>query len=333
MYTIATHDGQFHADEAFACALLRRTAKYCGSKIIRSRNEEILAKADIVVDVGMVYDPERQLFDHHQPTFCDTYSPLHKTLLSSAGLIYKHFGKEIIENQINIPHTSEDVDSLYLSIYESFVESFDANDNGISAYPSSTPAPAFSQGPTIFSQVRWLNPRWNLSPEERTDEMVMQRFERAISLIDLAFGLCLESKILGSFPGKSLLKKYMIGRKYSKILLLDEYIPWTEHLHCIEEEEGEGEDSKCIFAVFPDAKRGWRIQAVPKYAPGSGMGSFENRKSLPLPWRGTRDDEMDSVTSIKGGIFVHRAGFIGGHLDRDGAIALALKAIQYEEEL
>lgn len=351
---IATHDGQFHADEAFACALLRRTSKFASAEIIRSRKEEDWQRADIVVDVGMVYDPAKSLFDHHQPSFKEVFSPSHKTLLSSAGLIYKHFGKEIIENLVEGPCSAEQISMLHSSIYESFVESFDANDNGISAYPPETPAPAFSQGPTIFSQVRWLNPRWNLPAEQKNDSLVMERFERAISLIDLAFGLCLEAKILSSFPGKSLLKKYLDAREDPQILLMDEYLPWVEHLHILEDEmkglsggsnDGNGgnggsdgkkarkeENSKCLFAVYPDSKRGWRIQAIPKYPAGSGKNSFENRKGLPSPWRGARDSEMDAITGVKGGIFVHRAGFIGGHLEREGAIELAKLAIAYEED-
>ena len=45
---------------------------------------------DVVVDVGGVYDAATHRYDHHQPTFHDTFSSEHKTLLSSAGLVYKY---------------------------------------------------------------------------------------------------------------------------------------------------------------------------------------------------------------------------------------------------
>ena len=57
---------------------------------------------DMLVDVGAQYDVntyndicrswliDRMRFDHHQPTFVDTFSESYATRLSSAGLIYKY---------------------------------------------------------------------------------------------------------------------------------------------------------------------------------------------------------------------------------------------------
>lgn len=86
---IGTHSGRFHADEALACALLRMTPEYADAQITRTRDPSILAEMDVVVDVGGEYDAKRNRFDHHQPTFHDTFSTQHSTRLSSAGLIYK----------------------------------------------------------------------------------------------------------------------------------------------------------------------------------------------------------------------------------------------------
>ena len=68
-------------------------------EVIRTRDPLALAEADIVVDVGAIYDLSRNLFDHHQRDFQETFSPKHNvTKLSSAGLIYKHFGKLILKD-------------------------------------------------------------------------------------------------------------------------------------------------------------------------------------------------------------------------------------------
>ena len=71
--TIGTHNGSFHCDEALGVALLRRTAACAGAKVVRSRNPEILDKCDVVIDVGAVYDPARNRFDHHQKEFTDVF--------------------------------------------------------------------------------------------------------------------------------------------------------------------------------------------------------------------------------------------------------------------
>ena len=63
----STHDGRFHADEIFALAVLNLS--YPDLEILRSRDENIYKNADIIVDVGPIYDPDNHIFDHHQRSF------------------------------------------------------------------------------------------------------------------------------------------------------------------------------------------------------------------------------------------------------------------------
>ena len=60
----STHDGRFHADEIFALAVLNLI--FPDLEIVRSRDENVYKNADIIVDVGHVYDPDNLIFDHHQ---------------------------------------------------------------------------------------------------------------------------------------------------------------------------------------------------------------------------------------------------------------------------
>ena len=63
---IVTHNDRFHADDVCTMAILRI---YFGEKItevIRTRNEQIIQSADIVFDVGHIYNPDTNRFDHHQ---------------------------------------------------------------------------------------------------------------------------------------------------------------------------------------------------------------------------------------------------------------------------
>ena len=50
---IVTHDGNFHADDVFSVAALK--CIFPSFELIRTRNPEIIAKADIVLDVGGEY--------------------------------------------------------------------------------------------------------------------------------------------------------------------------------------------------------------------------------------------------------------------------------------
>lgn len=65
---VAVHDGGFHADDVFSICLLKRLCAEAGVSlnIVRTRDCEKLAAADMRVDVGGRHNPETLDFDHHQ---------------------------------------------------------------------------------------------------------------------------------------------------------------------------------------------------------------------------------------------------------------------------
>lgn len=90
--------------------------------------------------------------------------------------------------------------------------------------------------------------------------------------------------------------------------------------------EKSGGKEEIIYVLYEDStKSGWRIHAVPK-----SPDSFECRHALPKAWRGMRDAELDALTGFGDCVFVHRAGFIGAHRNREGAIRMAHLALQSE---
>ena len=95
---ICTHDGAFHCDEALACFLLSRTRTFRENyTIVRTRDVSVIEDeaTDVVVDVGGVFDAGRLRFDHHQRSFDEVFGHGFNTKLSSAGLVYREFGKEV----------------------------------------------------------------------------------------------------------------------------------------------------------------------------------------------------------------------------------------------
>ncbi|KAK6933968.1 Metal-dependent protein hydrolase, partial [Dillenia turbinata] len=85
---------------------------------------------DAVLDVGGVYDPSRDRYDHHQKGFDEAFGHGFVTKLSSAGLIYK---------ELTLEETHPDVHRLYIAIYKSFMEAIDAIDNGINQFDTDQP--------------------------------------------------------------------------------------------------------------------------------------------------------------------------------------------------
>lgn len=57
-----------------------------------------------------------------------------KTKLSSAGLVYLHFGERVLKQLMGAPADQNKVSAIYDKVYENFMEEIDAIDNGISQY-------------------------------------------------------------------------------------------------------------------------------------------------------------------------------------------------------
>lgn len=53
---------------------------------------QVLETLDAVLDVGGVYDPSHDRYDHHQKGFSEVFGHGFITKLSSAGLVYKVYG-------------------------------------------------------------------------------------------------------------------------------------------------------------------------------------------------------------------------------------------------
>jgi uncharacterized UPF0160 family protein len=335
---IGTHNGHFHADEALAVYMLRtHIPTYSGAKLVRTRDPKLLEGCHTVVDVGGEYDAARNRFDHHQRTFGTTF-PDRETKLSSAGLVYMHFGREIIARRLAQAEDSEQVGMLWRKIYESFVEALDAHDNGISVYDSAALAAAglqkkFSDGGfTLGAVVGRFNGHWNdPTPEDPAEAQADEdkRFELASQRIGEEFDRGLDYFTKAWLPAREVVAEAFNGRQefdsQGRIMVLkSQSAPWKDHLYTLEEQQPEA--GKVLYVLYrekpaPDSK--WRIQCVP-----SAGDSFESRKPLPEAWRGFRDEELDGISGVSGSVFVHAAGFIGGNKTFEGALAMAQKALE-----
>ncbi|KAI1462778.1 metal-dependent protein hydrolase [Annulohypoxylon moriforme] len=336
---IGTHNGHFHADEALAVYMLRLLPTYADSVLVRTRDPALLETCHTVVDVGGEYDPPRNRYDHHQRTFTTTF-PGRPTKLSSAGLVYMHFGRSIIAQQVQKPEDSDEVGVLWNKIYESFIEALDAHDNGISVYdPAQIDAAGLEKrfkdgGFTLGAMVGRLNPNWNDPvPADKAEAQAAEdkRFVTASERIGEEFSRGLEYYAGAWLPARTIVQEAYLKRfqhdPEGRIMVFEgQSVPWKDHLYALEEEEG-NTDKKVLYVLYPEKPTPgavWRIQTVPVTE-----SSFESRKPLPEPWRGARDAQLDEVTGIPGGIFVHAAGFIGGNKTFEGAKALADKACAF----
>ncbi|KAJ3019854.1 hypothetical protein HKX48_001683 [Thoreauomyces humboldtii] len=319
--TITTHSGSFHADESLAVSMLKVLPEYANAEVVRTRDPAVIAKGDIVVDVGGEYVPETLRFDHHQRGFKETFGPDYDILLSSAGLVYKHFGRRVVAQILGWEDSNPSLSIVYQKIYDDFVLAFDGIDNGVSQYDASL-KPKYRDSTNASSRVGKLNPWWN---EKNVD--YQERFMKAVAMVGAEFQDRVKYVALAWLPGRELVVKALADRKAhdadGRIIVLEQFCPWKEHLHILEAEQKIAEENKALYVLYEDdTAKQWRIQAV-----SVTPESFQSRKPLPEPWRGIRDQALSDLTGIPGGVFVHASGFIGGNQTKEGAMRMAQSAL------
>ncbi|CAD8179977.1 unnamed protein product [Paramecium pentaurelia] len=330
---IGTHNGAFHVDEVLACAMLTKyTNEFKNGIITRSRDPNVWAQQDILVDVGGVYDPQTHRYDHHQKEFQDSFSKDFKIRLSSAGLIYKHFGLEIIQNLIS--HINDTVETtieiqkvdektlnlIYIKLYKNFIQSIDAIDNGINQFPNQDQI-KYQINTHLSAVINRFNPTWC---EKNQDENA--KFHQALEFVNTELISQMKSIYLGWYPGRYYVVQAYDSRleqdQSGQILKLQMALPWKSHIFDIEQERGTVGLIK--FVLYPDRNEGWRVQAV-----SVNEDSFENRKSLKKEWRGVKDiEQLKEISGIDDIVFVHASGFIGGARSYENALKMAKLSLE-----
>ena len=291
--TIVTHSLKFHADDVLAVAtLLLILEKENDVTVIRTRDPEIISKADYVVDVGGVDNPEKNRFDHHQEGGAGGRS--NGILYSSFGLVWKKFGETLSGNK-----------GVADKIDESLVQPIDAIDNGIEI---SKPI-IENIKPYDIGDFFWvLVPSWK-EGIEHIDEMFMQAVSYAKVLLTREV---LKTKDI--IESKDFVRKIYFGSSDKKLIVLDRYYPTGEYMPDFPEP---------LFVVFPKSDdNSWVLKAVRE-----NSGQFSNRRSLPQSWAGKRDTELEKVTGVPGAIFCHNGRFIAIAKTKEAILKLAKLAL------
>ena len=223
---------------------------------------------------------------------------------AGAGLIYKHYGREVIEQILVSLNVSKDVlEIVFQKVYTNFVLALDAVDNGINQYP---PDPVTKQNlearyqitTSLPSRVGALNPEWN---EPDSEEISNARFQDAMKLAGAEFVECVRKTACVWLPARTIVLDAFEQRSAvhssSAIMVLKQACPWKEHLYEIEQSFNKAGEIK--FVLYADQGGSWRVQAVSEKA-----GSFTNRLSLNKSWWGIRDEQLSSLSGISDCIFV-----------------------------
>jgi uncharacterized UPF0160 family protein len=288
---VATHPGNFHADDVFAIAVLGLAEGPL--EIVRTRDPEELAAADARIDVGGRSDPETGDYDHHQKGGAGERP--NGIRYASFGLVWRHLGAELAGS----PQAAASID-------ERLVQGVDANDTG---QEITQPLIDDVRPMSVSGVVGAMNPAWDevLTPAEEDE-----RFAEAVAL---ATGI-LERMIAGAAGferARRLVLDALDRAADPRIVELESNMPWRETVVA--------NSPDALFVMYPKSD-GWGLQAVPKVA-----GAFANRRSFPEPWRGLSGDELAAATGVDDAIFCHAAGFYASAQSREGVLELARRAL------
>lgn len=284
--TVVTHNGIFHADDVFSIAALKRV--FPSFNLVRSRDPETIANADVVVDVGGIYDDAADRFDHHQRGGAGARE--NGIPYSSFGLIWKKYGVQICAGEEKV---AKAVDS-------GLVSAIDAIDCGY--------VEGVAEGVSLSQTISLFNPSW----EENDD--IDACFDEAVGFASRLLERFIASAA-GGVNAKAIVAQAIEKAEDPRVIVLEQFTPWKRTVHALSEE--------ALYMVYPSQTGQWRIQSVPVEP-----GSFDNRKSLPAAWGGLSGEELQSITGIDDAMFCHNGLFIAGAESFDSAMKMAGIALE-----
>jgi len=285
--TVVTHNGNFHADDVFSVAALNLI--FSSIELIRTRDLDVMAKADIVLDVGGIYDADKGRFDHHQKGGAGARE--NGIPFSSFGLIWKKYGLEICAGN------QEVADSLDKNL----VSTIDAIDCGH--------VEGVATGISLSQTISMFNPTW------QEDGDFDACFNEAV-----AFSSRILTRFIASASGgvsaKTIVASAIEKAVDPRVIVLEQYTPWKTTVLKLSQD--------ALFMVYPSQTGQWRIQTVPVE-----LGSFEDRKELPKPWAGLSDKGLQDVTGLDDAMFCHNGLFIAGCASFENTMKMAQMALNY----
>ena len=131
------------------------------------------------------------------------------TKLSSAGLVFKHFGREVISNAVldNWGVTLEEakLEKVYQKVYKKLILEVDALDNGVSEAETMR----YYITTNLGSRIARMNPEWN-APPSKTQHV---QFKKAMKIAEEEFFWVLRGIVLVHMPAYNIVREAFDARE------------------------------------------------------------------------------------------------------------------------
>lgn len=302
---LITHSGSFHADDVLAYSIL--SALFPAAALVRTRDDDLLSTAgpaDIVFDVGFVFDPVRRRYDHHQP---DHLCRVDGTPYSSVGLVWKFHGRDFVAS------VCRDVDPDVLertwrAIDERFLYDVDRFDNGVTFGDEALPKSA-----GYFSNlVEDFVPNW-----DDTDRDLDAAFGRA-AMFATDIIVAKTRRMASRYKAEARVAEAFENSEDPRVVVIPDSMPVGNVMHSHGFVEA-------LYLVERNASNGdWFVNCVRPEGEAFGM-----RKPLPEEWAGLRGADLAAVTGVEDAIFCHRGRFTCGAKSLPSAMILARLAVEH----
>jgi uncharacterized UPF0160 family protein len=304
---LATHSGKFHCDEVFAYAVLRLALGLrepgADHTLLRTRKPDLIASANIVWDVGTQYDPATQRFDHHQRG-----APLRQdgTPFSSAGLVWQVYGERAVAALLP-PEAAGFALAIATELDTKLVRRIDELDNGVSVT-----GPMIDDNLSLAALVGDFNPPWD-DPASTGPTAGDAAFLQATTFVEGVLRRRVEGLRARHAAEAFVLAAHRAGED-PRILVLDRGMPWKSTVFA--------HDLPVLFTVSPASNGNWMLDTMPPEP-----GSFAQRLPLPEAWAGLQEEDLARESGVPDAVFVHLRRFVGAARTKEGAVAMAKKAM------
>lgn len=287
---LVTHDGVFHADDIFSTATLMLLLKE-DVEIVRTRDEVRISMGDYVYDVGGIYDPSKNRFDHHQEGGAGKRE--NGIPYAAFGLVWKTYGETVCGSK-----------EIAQRIEEKLVQAVDADDNGMAIENSLYPD---VRSYTIQSMFGAFRPTWE---EENNHDSIFEM------LVMLAKKILVReiARAKGVVDAREKVIADYHQSEDKRIVVLSGKYPIGDSLEQFPEP---------LYVVVGRVDGRWHAHGI-----ATQSGSLEVKKQFPEAWAGKRDEELQKLSGVSDAVFCHNARFIAVALSKEGALKLAQIALQ-----
>jgi uncharacterized UPF0160 family protein len=251
----------------------------------------VIADADWVVDVGGVYDPDNNRYDHHQND-----APVRDSGIpySALGLVWLELGETIAGSK-----------EVATQIDQRLVVPIDAGDNAVKVCDLTEVRVAPFE---FFDVINAFKPVWG------TDEDYDSSFREAVNFAKFMIVRLVE-QTKADIDKRKFIDSIYQSANDKRLLVFDESV----------ERDVLMDYEDVLVGVSPSSSKEaerWIAAPVPEES-----RDYSHRTLFPEAWAGLSDDDLETVSGIKGAVFCHKNRYMFVAKNKEAAIEAAKQAI------